>query len=222
MTSAPAPAPADAAARVEQLLAPPTVVAARSRAVAAAHASAALVGHSERSWVLAAELGRREGVAFDPELLYAASLLHDLGLVASFDSHEVAFERAGGDVARVFAAGAGWDDDRQRRLGEVVVRHMWPAVSAELDAEGHLLERATSLDVSGVGGDDWEPAFVAALVERVPRTGFAAEFGVAIAAQAHRKPATEAGRAVRSGITRRLAENPLDRLGGVPLDRLGG
>jgi hypothetical protein len=203
-----------AAARVDQLLAPPTPVASRARAVTAVHASAALLGHSERSWVLAAELGRREGVSFDPELLYIAALLHDLGLVASFDSHEVPFERAGGDVARVFAAGASWGDERRRRLGEVVVRHMWPAVSAQLDAEGHLLERATSLDVGGVGGDDWEPDLVAALVERVPRAGFAAEFGVAIAAQAHRKPASEAGRAVRSGITRRLAANPLDRLGG--------
>ena len=201
-------------ARLDQLLAPPTDVAARARAVAATHASSALLAHSERSWVLAAELGRREGVAHDPELLYVASLLHDLGLVDVFDSHAVAFEQAGGDVARVFAAGAGWSADRQRRLAEVVVRHMWPAVSAELDAEGHLLERATSLDVSGVGGDDWEPELVSALVERVPRDGFAAEFSVAIAAQAHRKPASEAGRAVRSGLTRRLAANPLDRLGG--------
>jgi len=203
----------DSAARVPRLLVPPTDVAARARAVAVAHASPALVAHSERSWVLAADLGRREGLVVDEELLYVASLLHDLGLAPSFDAHATSFERAGGDVARVFAAGAGWDDDRQRRVGDVIVRHMWPAVSAELDVEGHLLERATSLDVSGVGAADWPADLLDELVTQRPRDGFAAEFATAISAQAHRKPGSEAGRAVRSGMTRRLAANPLDDRG---------
>ncbi|WP_223269615.1 HD domain-containing protein [Frigoribacterium sp. ACAM 257] len=201
-------------AAVARLLVPPTDVAARAREVAAAHASPALLAHSDRSWALAAELGRRESIEFDAELLWVASLLHDLGLVPSFDAHAVDFEHAGGAVARVFAAGAGWPEARQRRVAEVVERHMWASVDVALDPEAHLLERATSLDVSGAGGADWDAAFVASLVAAVPRLGFAAEFAAAIGDQAERKPASEAGRAVRGGMPGRIAANPLDRLPG--------
>jgi len=197
---------------VARLLVPPTAVAARAREVSAAHASPALLGHSERSWALAAELGRSESVEFDAELLFVASLLHDLGLVPSFDAHAVDFEHAGGAVARVFAAGAGWSETRQRRLAEVIERHMWESVDVALDPEAHLLERATSLDVSGTGGADWDDAFVASLVAAVPRLGFAAEFAAAIGDQAARKPAGQAGRTVRGGMPGRIAANPLDRL----------
>jgi hypothetical protein len=210
MTSAGTVASSSAVAR---LLVPPTDVAARARAVTATHASPALLGHSERSWALAADLGRREEITVDAELLYVASLLHDLGLVPSFDAHAVDFEHAGGAVARVFAAGAGWAESRRRRLAEVVERHMWPSVDVALDPEAHLLERATSLDVSGAGGADWEGAFVASLVEAVPRLGFAGEFSAAIDEQARRKPDGQAGRAVRGGMPARIAANPLDRLG---------
>jgi len=210
--AAPALATAASSAAVARLLVPPTTVAARAREVTATHASEALLGHSERSWALAAELGRRESVAVDAELLYVAALLHDLGLVPPFDAHAVDFEQAGGAVARVFAAGAGWSEPRQRRLAEVVERHMWPSVDVALDAEAHLLERATSLDVSGTGGADWDDAFVASLVAAVPRFGFAAEFSRAIGDQAARKPEGQAGRTVRGGMSERIAANPLDRL----------
>jgi len=208
-SSSPAAASSSAVAR---LLVPPTAVAARAREVTAAHASPALLGHSERSWALAAELGRRESVEFDAELLWVASLLHDLGLVPSFDAHAVDFEHAGGAVARVFAAGAGWPEPRRRRLAEVVERHMWTSVDVALDPEAHLLERATSLDVSGTGGADWDAAFVAALVAAVPRLGFAAEFAAAMGDQAARKPDGQAGRTVRGGMPGRIGANPLDRL----------
>ncbi|MBD8585831.1 HD domain-containing protein [Frigoribacterium sp. CFBP 8766] len=211
-SSASAPSsPSASSSAVARLLVPPTDVAARAREVTAAHASPALLGHSVRSWALAAELGRRESVAFDAELLWVASLLHDLGLVPSFDAHAVDFEHAGGAVARVFAAGAAWPEPRQRRLAEVVERHMWTSVDVALDPEAHLLERATSLDVSGTGGADWDVAFVASLVAAVPRLGFAAEFAAAIGDQAERKPGSQAGRTVRGGMPGRIAANPLDR-----------
>ena len=211
-SSASAPSsPSASSSAVARLLVPPTDVAARAREVAAAHASPALLGHSVRSWALAAELGRRESVEFDAELLWVASLLHDLGLVPSFDAHAVDFEHAGGAVARVFAAGAGWSKPRQRRLAEVVERHMWTSVDVALDPEAHLLERATSLDVSGTGGADWDAAFVASLVAAVPRLDFAAEFAAAIGDQAERKPGSQAGRTVRGGMPGRIAANPLDR-----------
>lgn len=201
------------AAVLDELLAPPSSVAARALEAAAVVSSPALLAHSRRSAALAVDLGRREGLAFDHEMLFVAAVLHDVGLAGPFDSHAEPFERAGAEVARVFASGAGWSADRAQRLVDVIVRHAWPAVSAALDVEGHLLERATSLDVSGVGAADWPADLLDELVAQRPRDGFATEFATAISAQAHRKPGSEAGRAVRSGMTRRLAANPLDDRG---------
>lgn len=208
MTTEPRPT----AALLDEVLAPPSSVAARALEAAEAVSSPALLAHSRRSAALAVHLGRREGLAFDHELLFVAAALHDVGLAAPFDSHAEPFERAGAEVARVFASGAGWSAERAQRLVDVIVRHMWPAVSADLDVEGHLLERATSLDVSGVGGDDWPVELLGALVGRLPRDGFGVEFGGLVSAQAHRKPGSEAARSIRAGMRDRIAANPLDRL----------
>ena len=54
----------------------------------------------------------------------------------AFDSHAVPFEEAGGHVARVFAAGAGWPAERRERLAEVIIRHMWPRVDVSVVPAG--------------------------------------------------------------------------------------
>jgi hypothetical protein len=195
---------------LDDLLAPPTDLAGRALDVARSVSSPALLNHSVRSYVFAAALGTAEGIEFDPELLYVASMLHDIALAPVFDSATVPFEEAGGRVAWVFGAGAGWPTARRERASEVIIRHMWSEVDPNFDAEGHLLERATSLDVSGSGWDDWPAQLRGDLVARVPRLGFAAEFTECIREQARRKPGTEAERAVLGGLPERPAHNRLD------------
>ena len=195
---------------IDDLLAPPTDIAERALDVARSMASPALLNHSVRSHAFAAALGHAEGIDFDPELLYVASMLHDIGLVPVFDSVSAPFEEAGGRVAWVFGAGAGWPTSRRERASEVIVRHMWSEVDPTFDAEGHLLERATSLDVSGSGWDAWTPGIRDGVVARVPRLGFAAEFTECIRDQARRKPGSQAERAALGGLPERAARNRLD------------
>ena len=47
-------------------------------------------------------------LAFAEGLLYVAAMLHDIGLVGAFDNATVSFDEAGGNIAWMFAAGAGW------------------------------------------------------------------------------------------------------------------
>jgi hypothetical protein len=195
--------------------APASAAATAALAVATEYCSPALLDHSVRSYLWAAEYARQRGIAVDHELLYVAAVLHDLGLVAPFDSHLVEFEHAGGHVAWVFAAGAGWPAARRRRVAEVIVAHMADAVDPDVDPEGHALEAATAFDISG--RDIGIPApLQAAVLAAHPRAGLAAEFTACFADQAARKPAGAAAAAVRSGIAHRLATNPLDRPGSAP------
>ena len=185
------------------LLTPPTPTAALAREVVEKWAGPALVNHCLRSWVWACRLAETTGLDYDPELLYVAAMLHDLGVVPHFDALAVPFEDAGGAVAWSFAAGAGWPAARRTRVEEVIQRHAWAAVDPDEDAEGYLLEAATSLDVSGSGSENWDPAFIVSVGRAVPRLDFAAAFGTAVHAQADRKPHSEAARFdARGGIAR--------------------
>ena len=150
--------------RLDDLPMPDTAATRAATEVLHRYAPPALGNHAIRSSHWAAAYGRLTGVGFDPELLRVAALLHDLGLEEPFDSHRLPFEVAGGHLAWVFGAGAGWAPARRERLGEVIVRHMWDEVDPALDPEGHLLERATSLDISGRRAEEW-PAVIAAGAE---------------------------------------------------------
>ncbi|MFE0041603.1 HD domain-containing protein [Streptomyces albireticuli] len=196
--------------KIDNLVIPETAACVAAREVATAYCSPALLNHSVRSYLWAAAHAKATGVAFDAELLYVAALLHDIGLVKEFDSHTVSFDEAGGHVAWVFAAGAGWPVERRVRVSEVIVRHMWSSVDVEEDPEGHLLEFATSVDISGRGVDAFPAAFRAEVLDRYPRLGLKDEFVACFEGQAERKPDSSAAAAVRNGIAARVAANPLD------------
>jgi hypothetical protein len=130
--------------------------------------------------------------------------------VPAFDSFAVPFEEAGGHVARVFAAGAGWPAERRERLAEVIIRHMSRRVDVTADPEGYLLARATETEITGANVNDFPPDFRAEVLERHPRLDIGENFLACFEAQAKRKPDSSAAAAVRSGLSMRMAGNPLD------------
>jgi hypothetical protein len=192
------------------LLPTPSPATTAAREIVVRYSSAALVNHCDRSYLWSASLGELERIPYDAELLYVASMLHDLGLVPAFDNHLAPFEDAGGDVGWVFGAGAGWPADRRERVKEIIIRHMWPEVDPAQDAEGHLLCASTALDIVGRDVDRWPADFRAAVLRRHPRLTLVAEFAAAFEDQARRKPGCAAAAAVASGLGARLAANPLE------------
>jgi hypothetical protein len=190
---------------------PDTRAASAAREVLNRYSAPALVNHCVRSYLLAASLAAIEGREIDVELLYVASLLHDIALEPAFDSHTLPFEDAGGQVAWVFAAGAGWPAERRDRAAEVIIAHMRGADPAA-DPEGDLLDIATGLDIGGRNADRWPADLLAELVAAHPRLDLAVRFTACFRDQAERKPDSSAGAAVRSGIADRLAANPLEAL----------
>jgi hypothetical protein len=189
---------------------PETPVCDRARVVAERFCSPALFNHCVRSYLWAAAYGTRHGIQFDPELLYVGSLLHDIGLMPAFDSHVVDFDEASGHVADVFATGAGWDPQRRARLVDVVLSHTWDVVDVDVHPEGFLLERSTSMDISGRHMDDFPAEFKAAVLQRLPRLGIAEEFLACFQDQARRKPNSSPARALHDGLAEGILNNGLD------------
>jgi HD superfamily phosphodiesterase len=178
--------------------------------VATAYCSPALLNHSIRSYLWAAGYAQTQRIAFDAELLYVSALLHDLSLVKEFDNHSLPFEEAGGHVAWVFGAAAGWPVERRKRAAEIIVRHMWDEVDVTRDPEGHLLELSTGMDISGRAIGEIPADLRADVLARYPRLGLAEEFIGYFDEQASRKPQCLAARFVSSGFASRVRANPLD------------
>ena len=198
--------------RIVDFAVPDTAAARGALTLATEYQSTAITAHAMRSWLWAEAFAMVEGVTHvDHELLFVAALLHDIGLVTEFDNHNISYEHSGGHVAVALTTGSGWTAERSRRVLDVIVRHNWPSVDLELDAEGHLLEIATGLDISGARPDALPEIFLREVLTVYPRGAIAQEFSACVVGQAERKPATAARRLVEGGIVRKLAENPLER-----------
>src|SRR5580698_3398304 len=63
---------------------------------------ALLFHHSSRVYYWAALAGKRRGLRFDPELLYAGAMFHDMGLTDRHSSADERFEVDGANAARDF------------------------------------------------------------------------------------------------------------------------
>jgi hypothetical protein len=179
--------------------------------VSTQYSSPALLNHSVRSYLWGRAYAAANGIDFDAELLGVAALLHDIGLTEVFDSHTVAFEDAGGQLSWVFGAAAGWPVARRDRVAEIIVLHMRDMVSASADPESHLLQVATSFDVSGRYAEHFPQELRSDVLARYPRLGFGAAFLDLCTQQANRKPGSAAAELIRAGLAARIAANPLDR-----------
>jgi len=198
--------------RVQDFSVPETPATRAALELATACHTPALLNHVIRSWLWAEAFAlvedRRD---VDHELLRTAAVLHDIGLVDAYDNVALSYEEAGGHVAVALTAGAGWPEERSQRALEVVVRHNWPSVDPEHDVEGHLLEVATGLDISGAHLDALPDDFVDEVLGRHPRLSLAEEFGRQVSDQAARKPGTAARRLVDGGLLDRLSHHPHER-----------
>ena len=137
-----------------------------------------LLAHSVRAYAWGAAIAGHEGWSFDGQILWTASLMHDVGLTRTA-RNTMCFEVEGAEIARTFLVRHGMDAEAADRAAIAIILHMRPAVTLEDGVEAVLLDRATGLDVRGIGYelvDDIRPAVTAAF----PRGAFDRRFEAAI------------------------------------------
>jgi hypothetical protein len=168
-----------------------------------------LTNHCFRSHAWAVTLAERDRVHFDAELLYIAALLHDLGLIAQFDTGRC-FELDSAAAAANLAAEANWSQERCDALAEAIRLHV--ALEEELcgGPEAFLLWHATGLDVVGHRYGELDRRTIAAVVAAYPPLDFKRGFTDLLLDQAGRKPGCWAANAVENGIAGRIHASPLD------------
>jgi HD superfamily phosphodiesterase len=87
-----------------------------------------LFNHSSRVFYFGALAGQQRGLNFNPELLYAATMFHDVGLMPSHSSPNLRFEVDGANAARDFLTSYNLDPSDIEKVWTGIALHTTPGV----------------------------------------------------------------------------------------------
>ncbi len=150
--------------------------------------SAMVANHSHRTYAFAATLAAHDGLRYDREVVYVASLLHDLYAEQPRVLPEPhCFTLPEADRTLALAAGAGWDERRGTVAAEAITLHanLWPPRDS---AEAYVVFVGSRLDTAGYRHWDLHPQTLSVVLECHPRLDFKRKCGPIFDAQADTNP----------------------------------
>ena len=166
-----------------------------------------LLAHSVRAYCWGAAIGIHEGLAFDQQVLWTGSLMHDIGLTR-IPRNTMCFEVEGAEIARRFLERSGMPAPTADRVAIAIILHMRPEVTLDDGVEAVLLDRSTGLDVRGDGYDQVDQVRPA-VMEAFPRGAFDRHFLRAIEREAAIRPTCQSARLLdETGLAAWMARSP--------------
>ncbi len=132
--------------------------------------SALLFNHSSRVYFFGALAGHRRGLSFDPELLYAGAMFHDIGLMSAYSSKADRFEVDGANAAREFLRRHNISEQEIDRVWTAIALHTTPGIPQYMHPVVALLTAGVEMDVLGIDYTDFTESDRNAIVEAFPRT----------------------------------------------------
>jgi hypothetical protein len=147
-----------------------------------------VVNHCHRTYAWGAALAAQEERKYDKEVVYVASLLHDL----YFENPRAlggphCFTLPAADKAEALGEAGGWDERRRSAAAEAITLHLnlWPPRES---AEAYVVFIGARLDVVGYRYWDLHPENVERVLERHPRLDLKRESIVGFNAQSAQNP----------------------------------
>jgi hypothetical protein len=147
-----------------------------------------LLNHSRRSFHFAAELLSTAGRAFDPELLYIGSMLHDIALGTSLDDGVTPFHLRGAGVAANQLVEAGRPDEDAMLVYDAIALHLDLATADDERPEVAGVHLGAVVDVLGLRLEEISAEMVEAVFDAHPRLGMKAAVTELVVAEARKKP----------------------------------
>jgi len=130
-----------------------------------------LFHHSSRVYYFGALAGKRRGLTFDPDLLYAGAMFHDMGLVEKHSSAVERFEVDGANVARDFLRSKGISQRDIDLVWTAIALHTTPGIPQHMQPVVALVTAGVEMDVLGLNYEAYSEAERTAVVHAHPRTG---------------------------------------------------
>lgn len=166
-----------------------------------------LLNHSLRTYGFGCALARRDGLSYDRELFYLASLMHDLGLTEACQGPK-AFEVEGADHAYRYLIGREVPEARARAVHHAIALHVRVGLAVKHSREGALLQAGAGLDVIGLRAEDLTPSSRQRMVQVWPRLDCKKRLAESLRAQARCKPHCNLAGHVDLGFLGRIRQAP--------------
>lgn len=129
-----------------------------------------LFHHSSRVYYFGALAGQHRGLKFDPELLYAGAMFHDMGLTHQHSSAHERFEVDGANAARDFLRGHGISQADIDTVWTAIALHTTPGIPQHMHPVVALVTAGVEMDVLGLTYHEYGDAEREAVVKAHPRS----------------------------------------------------
>jgi hypothetical protein len=128
-----------------------------------------LFHHSSRVYYFGALAGKHRGLKFDPELLYAGAMFHDMGLTSRHSSLTERFEVDGANAARDFLRGHGISESEIDLVWTAIALHTTPGIPPHMHPVIALVTAGVEMDVLGLAYHEYNDTEREAVVNAHPR-----------------------------------------------------
>src|SRR5438132_2485900 len=132
---------------------------------------ALLFHHSSRVYYWGALTGKRRGLRFDPELLYAGAMFHDMGLTPAHASAHERFEVDSANAARDFLRSHGIAERDIEMVWTAIALHTTPGIPPHMHPVIALVTAGVEMDVMGIAYHEFTDDERRAVVHAHPRPG---------------------------------------------------
>src|SRR5438128_8177178 len=129
-----------------------------------------LFHHSSRVYHWGALAGKRRGLSFDPELLYAGAMFHDMGLTHRHSSADERFEVDGANAARDFLRSYGIAQQDIDTVWTAIALHTTPGIPQHMHPVVALVTAGVEMDVLGLSYAEYSDAERASVLRAHPRS----------------------------------------------------
>jgi hypothetical protein len=129
-----------------------------------------LFHHSSRVYYWGALAGKRRGLRYDPELLYAGAMFHDMGLTHQHSSQTERFEVDGANAARDFLRSHGIAQQDIDTVWTAIALHTTPGIPQHMHPVVALVTAGVEMDVLGLAYSEYSDAEREAVVHAHPRS----------------------------------------------------
>jgi hypothetical protein len=129
-----------------------------------------LFNHSSRVYYFGALAGERRRLVFDPELLYAGAMFHDMGLTRQYNSKVNRFEVDSANAARKFLQSHKISQGDIDLVWTAIALHTTPGVPPHMHPVIALLTAGVEMDVLGIAYEEYSDLERNAVVIAYPRT----------------------------------------------------
>src|SRR6266567_7414687 len=129
-----------------------------------------LFHHSSRVYYFGALAGKHRGLKFDPELLYAGAMFHDMGLTPAHASAHQRFEVDGANVARDFLRSHSIAERDIETVWTAIALHTTPGIPQFMHPVIALVTAGVEMDVLGIDYAGFTESDRNAVVQAFPRS----------------------------------------------------